>query len=164
MPKRSRIIGKQAGNDQNMLYLGRYNNSIDAKGRLVIPAKFREKLCEGGDSFVICRGLENNLYVFSREEFEEFAESLMNPEQPDPNAWQRRQFFMLGAVEVEPDKQGRILLGEDLIRFAGIEKDVVVAGNGRHIEIWSKERFPDAASFGDIGTLSAGLAEFGLKL
>ena len=147
-----------------MLYLGRYNNSIDTKGRLVIPAKFREKLCEDGGSFVVCRGGEHNLYVFSMPDFEEFAESLTDPQKTDPESWQLRQFFLLSALEVEPDKQGRILIGEDLLKYAGIDKDVVVAGNGRHIEIWSKESFPDAASFGDIGELTAGLARFGLHL
>ena len=147
-----------------MLYLGRYNNSIDSKGRVVIPAKFREILSEGGDSFVVCRGGESNLYVFSMPDFEEFAESLSDPEKTDPQAWQLRQFFLLSASEVEPDKQGRILIGEDLLKYAGIEKDVVVVGNGKHIEIWSRESFPDATSFGDITELTAGLAKFGLHL
>ncbi|MCR5675811.1 MAG: division/cell wall cluster transcriptional repressor MraZ [Lachnospiraceae bacterium] len=146
------------------MYLGRYNNSIDAKGRLVIPAKFREKLCEGGDTFVVCGGFSRNLNVFSMPDFEEFSESLMELPQSNAKARQLRQFFLTTAAEAEPDKQGRILIGEDLLKFAGISKDVVVVGNGKHIEIWSREQFPDATSFGDISELAAGLEEFGLKL
>ena len=144
-----------------MLYLGRYNNSIDAKGRVVIPARFREKL---GESFVVCGGFDRCLFVYSMEDFEDFSAKLMELPRSDENARRFRQFFLTTAAEVEPDKQGRILLGEDLIRFAEIKKDVVVVGNGEHIEIWSKERFRDAESFGDIDDLAGSLAEYGLRI
>ena len=144
-----------------MLYLGRYNNSIDAKGRVVIPARFREKL---GESFVVCGGFDHSLFVYSMEDFEDFSAKLMELPRSDEKARRVRQFFLTTASEVEPDKQGRILLGEDLIRFAEIKKDVVVVGNGEHIEIWSKERFRDAGSFGDIDDLAGSLAEYGLRI
>ncbi|MBR4530750.1 MAG: division/cell wall cluster transcriptional repressor MraZ [Lachnospiraceae bacterium] len=147
-----------------MLFLGRYNNSIDAKGRLVMPAKFREKLLEGGDAFVICGGFEHNLYVFSMPDFEDFSDSLMELPQSDPKARALRQFFLAHAVDVEPDKQGRVLIPEDLLKFAQIEKDVVVAGNGKHVEIWSRSNFPEADSFGDVAELAEGLSAYGLKL
>ncbi len=144
-----------------MLYLGRYNNSIDSKGRVVIPAKFREKL---GDAFVICGGFDRCLFVYSMSDFEQFSETLMNLPRNDEKARKFRQFFLTTAAEVEPDKQGRILVGDDLIRFAEIQKDVVIVGNGEHIEIWSKERFPDATKFEDIGELAEALSEFGIRI
>ncbi len=144
-----------------MLFLGRYNNSIDSKGRVVIPAKFREKL---GDRFVVCGGFERSLYVYDMADFEEYAGRLMELPRTDERVRRFRQFFLTTAAEVEPDKQGRILIGEDLLRYAEISKDVVVVGNGDHIELWSKERFPEADSFGDIGELAAGLADYGLKI
>ncbi|MCR5094205.1 MAG: division/cell wall cluster transcriptional repressor MraZ [Lachnospiraceae bacterium] len=144
-----------------MLYLGRYNNSIDSKGRVVIPAKFREKL---GEVFVVCGGFDKSLYVYDMADFEEYAARLKELPRSDERARRFKQFFLTTATDVEPDKQGRVSIGEDLIRYAEIKKDVVVVGNGDHIEIWARERFPEADSYGDIGELASGLSEYGLLI
>ena len=142
------------------MFMGEFNHTIDPKNRVIVPAKFREGL---GEKFVVSAGLDGCLYLMKNEDWESFAESL-NELPINKESRQLVRFFMRNAQECEPDKQGRILLGEDLIRFAGIKKDVVVVGNGEHIEIWSKERLdgetPEESMEDIVEKLST---EYGLK-
>ncbi|MBQ9022375.1 MAG: division/cell wall cluster transcriptional repressor MraZ [Eubacterium sp.] len=124
------------------MFMGQYNHSVDAKGRLIMPVKFREQL---GEEFVVTKGLDQCLYVYSNEEWKKIEDNFR--ERPMTGKDQRKfaRFFFAGAVTCETDKQGRILVPSILREFAGIEKDVVLAGVMNRIEIWSAERWSDYA-------------------
>ena len=122
------------------MFMSQYNHTIDAKGRVIIPAKFREKL---GDSFVITKGLDGCLYGYAGEEWSAFEEKLGTLPITNKNSRQFTRFFLAGAAECELDKQGRILIPGVLREFAGLEKDVVLVGVASKIEIWSKERWDE---------------------
>ena len=119
------------------MFMSQYNHTIDAKGRVIIPAKFREKL---GESFVITKGLDGCLYGYAKEEWNAFEEKLGTLPITNKNSRQFTRFFLAGAAECELDKQGRILIPSVLREFAALDKDVVLVGGASKIEIWSKER------------------------
>ena len=121
-------------------FIGEYYHSVDVKGRMNIPVKFRELL---GDSFVVTRGLDKCLSIYPKDAFQAFAEKLQALPISDKNARQFVRFFLSGAVECELDKQGRILLPQSLRMYADISKDVVVTGNGSTIEIWDSGLWND---------------------
>ena len=121
--------------------MSQYNHTIDAKGRVIIPAKFREKL---GDSFVVTKGLDGCLYGYAKEEWSAFEEKLGTLPITNKNSRQFTRFFLAGAAECELDKQGRILIPSVLREFAGLDKDVVLVGVASKIEIWSKERWDES--------------------
>ena len=123
------------------MFMSQYNHTIDAKGRVIIPAKFREKL---GDSFVITKGLDGCLYGYAEAEWKSFEEKLGALPITNRDSRQFTRFFLAGAAECELDKQGRILIPAVLREFAGLEKDVVLVGVASKIEIWSKERWDEA--------------------
>ena len=110
------------------MFMGEYNHTIDAKGRLIIPAKFREVL---GDEFVVTKGMDGCLFVFDNSEWQVFAEKLRSLPMIDKEVRQFTRFFLAGAASVEVDKQGRILLPSVLRDFAGITKDTVLIGVGQ---------------------------------
>ncbi len=142
-------------------YKGEYSHSIDAKGRLIIPSKFREKL---GDQFVVTKGFDGCLFVFDQEGWDAFEEKLRSLPMDIPGARQLGRFFMAGADDVELDKQGRILLKTNWLQHAGIEKEAVVAGVGNRVEIWSKDKWEDATTFDDIDSIAAKMSEYGLSI
>ena len=121
--------------------MSQYNHTIDAKGRVIIPAKFREKL---GESFVITKGLDGCLYGYAKEEWSAFEEKLGTLPITNKNSRQFTRFFLAGAAECELDKQGRILIPSVLREFAALDKDVVLVGVASKIEIWSKERWDES--------------------
>ena len=120
------------------MFMGEYSHTIDTKGRLIIPSKFREEL---GETFVVTKGLDGCLFVFSDEEWKAFEIKLKSLPLTNKNARQFARFFVAGATPCELDKQGRILLPATLREFAGLEKDVVLTGMLNRIEIWSKEKW-----------------------
>ncbi len=115
---------------------GEFRHSIDAKGRIIIPAKLREDL---GDLFVITKGLDNCLYVYSMREWEKLEEKIDTL--PFSKARSMQRFFFASAADAEPDKQGRIVVPPALREYAGLTKDVVITGNATHAEVWDKEAF-----------------------
>lgn len=123
------------------MFMSEYNHTIDAKGRLIVPSKFREAL---GDEFVVTKGLDGCLFVYPNDEWKSFEEKLGELPLTNMNARKFARFFLAGAVTCEVDKQGRILLPAVLREFAALEKDVVLVGVSRRIEIWSKERWLEA--------------------
>ena len=123
--------------------MGEYNHTIDAKGRLIVPAKFREAL---GDEFVVTKGLDGCLFVYSNSEWNAFEEKLRTLPLTNKNARQFTRFFLAGAAACEVDKQGRILLPQVLREFAKLEKDVVLVGVASRIEIWSKEVWEESVN------------------
>ena len=120
------------------MFMGEYHHSIDDKGRLIIPSKFRSEL---GDSFVITRGLENCLFVYSLVEWNKIVDNLKTLPFTKQNARNFNRFFLSGATICELDKQGRINIQSTLQEFASIEKDCVIIGVNERLEIWSKEKW-----------------------
>ena len=144
-----------------MMFMGEYNHTIDAKGRLIVPSKFREAL---GDTFVVTKGLDGCLFVYDNEEWQAFEEKLRSLPITNKEARQFARFFLAGAAEVEVDKQGRILVPNILREFAQISKDVVLIGVASRIEIWSKERFEGMESFEDMDEIAEHMAQLGLGI
>ena len=129
------------------MFMGEYSHTIDTKGRLIIPSKFREEL---GETFVVTKGLDGCLFVFSDEEWKAFEIKLKSLPLTNKNARQFARFFVAGATPCELDEQGRILLPATLREFAGLEKDVVLTGMLNRIEIWSKEKWNENNSLDDV--------------
>ena len=122
------------------MFTGEYNHTVDAKGRLIVPAKFRDQL---GDEFVVTRGLDGCLFVYTLDEWHKMEERFREIPMTSKNARKFSRFLFAGAVTCEVDKQGRILLPPVLREYAGITKDVVLAGILSRIEIWDKARWDD---------------------
>jgi MraZ protein len=118
------------------MFMGEYQHSVDPKGRLIVPSKFREAL---GESFVITRGLDNCLFGYPMDEWRKLEEKLKSLPTTKKDARAFARFFFSGATEVEIDKQGRINLPQGLIQHASLVKECVVVGVSSKIEIWAKE-------------------------
>ena len=142
-------------------FKGEYNHTVDAKGRLIVPAKFREAL---GETFVVTKGLDGCLYVYSDKEWENIENKFRELPLTAQDARKFTRFFFAGAADCELDKQGRILLPSVLRDYAGIEKEVVLAGVLNRVEIWSKERWIDNSEYNDVNQLAEHMAELGLAL
>ncbi len=143
------------------MFMGEYNHTIDAKGRLIVPSKLRELL---GDDFVITKGLDGCLFAYDNCGFHVFEEKLKSLPLTNKDARQFVRFFLAGAASVEVDKQGRILIPSILREFAEITKDAVLVGVGSRIEIWSKERWLSATTFDDMETIAEHMEELGLGI
>ena len=117
------------------MFMGEYSHTLDPKGRMIIPAKFREAL---GDKCVITRSLDQCLCLYAMEDWEKFVARLSSIPYNVRKQRQLVRFFLSGANEAEPDRQGRILIPANLREAAGIDRDVVLVGVGSRIEIWSK--------------------------
>ena len=141
------------------MFIGEYNHTIDAKGRLIIPSKFREVL---GDEFVVTKGMDGCLFVFDNPEWQAFEEKLPALPLIDKGARQFTRFFLAGAASVEVDKQGRILLPAVLRDFAGITKDAVLVGVGSRVEIWSKDRWEGTVTYQDMEEIAGHMIELGI--
>jgi MraZ protein len=142
-------------------FKGEYSHSIDAKGRLIMPAKFRELL---GEQFVVTKGFDGCLFVFSQEGWDAFEEKLQALPMDKPEARMLGRFFIAGAIDAEVDKQGRINIPANLLQHAGIEKEAVIAGVGNRAEIWSKAEWEKASTFDDINGIAAKMSEYGLSI
>lgn len=129
-------LRKGVGNMPGSSLMGTYSHNIDAKGRMNFPTKLRESL---GDSFIITRGLDGCLFVYSREEWEVMEEKISS--MPLSKGKNVQRFFFSNAAEIEADKQGRILIPAHLREYAGLEKDVMVIGAVNRAEIWDKDRW-----------------------
>ena len=120
------------------MFMSEYNHTVDAKGRLIVPSKFREQL---GDEFVVTKGMDGCLFVYANDDWNAFEQKLTSLPLINKEARKFARFFLAGAAQVEVDKQGRILLPANLREFASLEKDVVLVGVGSRIEIWSRENW-----------------------
>ncbi|MBR1630005.1 MAG: division/cell wall cluster transcriptional repressor MraZ [Lachnospiraceae bacterium] len=142
------------------MFMGEYSHSIDAKGRLIIPAKFREQL---GNEFVVTKGLDGCLFVYPNEEWSKVEGKFLSL----PPTKETRKFFRFivsGARPAELDKQGRVLLYDMHRKYAQLEKDVVLAGVINRIEIWDKSRWEENTSYDDVDEIAEHMAELGLVL
>ncbi len=143
------------------MFMGRYNHTIDPKGRLSIPSKYRETL---GEEFVVSKGMDGCLFVYAIDDWKVFEAKLASLPLINQEARQFARFFLSGAQYVTLDKQGRILMPADLRGFAGLEKDVVLAGMGGRIEIWSLEKWEENSAQVDINEISQGMISLGLTI
>lgn len=151
----------ESGRKVGAFFKGEYSHSLDAKGRLIIPTKFRDLL---GDNFVVTKGFDGCLFVFAQNEWEKFEEKLQSLPMDKPEARMLSRFFLAGATDAELDKQGRILIPSTLLDYAKIEKEAIVAGVGNRAEIWSKTEWEKASTFDDINGIAAKMSEYGLSL
>ncbi len=147
------------------MFTSEYSHSIDAKGRIVLPAKFREEL---GESFYITKGnvtsKENRMVcVYPVDKWTEYAEKLAAIPASDRVAGKYARSILSGAILCEPDKNGRILIPENLRRFAELDKEVVSIGQFSHVEIWDKAKWDiyNDDEF-DEAELAASLEKYGL--
>lgn len=143
------------------MFIGEYRFNADAKGRVSVPAKFREGL---GESFFVTKGLDQSLFVFPQSEWESFQEKLRKLPLTNHNSRAFSRFIYSGATEIEMDKQGRMLIPQNLREFAGLEKELVVIGAGTRVEIWSEEVWdqytsPENLSYDEI---AENLADLGI--
>lgn len=143
------------------MFMSEYSHSVDAKGRLIIPSKFREAL---GDEFVVSKGMDGCLFVYANEDWQAFEQKLTSLPLINKEARQFARFFLAGAATVEVDKQGRILLPANLRAFAGLEKDVVLVGVGSRIEIWSKEKWEGISDDENMDDIAASMEALGLTI
>ncbi len=120
------------------MLIGEYKHSMDLKGRVAMPAKFRDKL---GIGAIITRGLDNCLFVFGANEWEVLVKKLIELPISQYNSRAFVRLMLAGARDVEFDNQGRILIPDYLRKYADLKKDVVIAGLYNRIEIWSAERW-----------------------
>jgi len=116
--------------------MGEYIHTLDTKGRLILPAKFRDEL---GQRFIATKGLDDCLFVYAKDEWAILEEKLKRLPLGKPEARAFVRFFFSGAAEVECDKQGRVLIPNNLREHAKLDKDVIVIGVSNRIEIWDKE-------------------------
>ncbi len=118
------------------MFTGEYHHTLDGKGRVIVPSRLREGL---GDCFVVTRGLDNCLFVYPNAEWVRLEQKLKQLPftKSDSRAFMR--LFFSGAMEVEADKQGRILIPQNLREYAGIEKDIMFIGVSNRVEIWSEQ-------------------------
>lgn len=120
------------------MLIGEYEHSLDVKGRLIMPAKLRADI---GEKFIISKGLDGCLFVFSQSEWSNFEAKLKELPLTNKNARDFVRFFLSGATECELDKQGRFLIVNNLRAYAEIEKEVIIIGVGTRLEIWNKEKW-----------------------
>ncbi|WP_033829313.1 division/cell wall cluster transcriptional repressor MraZ [Bacillus andreraoultii] len=118
------------------MFMGEYRHNVDTKGRLIVPAKFREDL---GEVFVLTRGLDQCLFGYPMSEWKIIEEKIKSLPLTKKDARAFARFFFSGATECEIDKQGRINIPTTLLQYGKIEKECVVLGVSNRIEIWDKE-------------------------
>jgi MraZ protein len=141
------------------MFMGEYDHSIDAKGRIIIPSKFREAL---GDRFVITMGLDGCLYLYPNEEWQAFVNELSKLP-GTKEARQLQRYFLAQAAECEVDKQGRILIPAKLREGAALDKDIVFVGVLKKIEIWSKERWESNNDYEDVDAIAEHMSQYGIS-
>jgi len=121
------------------MLMGEYSHTLDQKGRVNFPAKLREGL---GDAFVLTKGLDNCLFVYSQDEWEILSKR--TSELPLNKSRSLQRFFFAGAAEVEVDKQGRIIIPQHLREYADLEKDITIIGASTRAEIWNADRWAES--------------------
>ena len=125
------------------MFIGEYEHSVDAKGRVIMPVKLREDI---GEKFIVTKGLDGCLFAYSISEWTNFEEKLKTLPLTNKNARDFVRFFLSGAVECEIDKQGRFLIPGNLRTYATLEKEIIIIGVGTRIEIWNREEWKKYSS------------------
>lgn len=125
------------------MFYGEYQHTVDPKGRVIIPSKFREGL---GEKFIITKGLDNCLFAYSSDEWSNLETKLRTLPFTDKDVRAFIRFFFSGATECEVDKQGRILIPQNLREHAGLDKDIYVIGVSTRVEVWDKSKWENYTS------------------
>lgn len=138
------------------MLIGEYHHTIDDKGRIIIPSKFRYDL---GEKFIVTRGLDKCLFVYSENEWNKLVERLKKLPFTKQDARNFLRFFLSGATECEFDKQGRINITSPLVNYADLKKDCVVIGVNDRLEIWSDTSWEDfiASNFDKLSDIAENL-------
>jgi MraZ protein len=139
-----------------MMFRGQFTHSIDAKGRVSLPARFRDALVASGDArFVLTPALfDPCLHLYPMRAWEEFEQKIAELPSLDPHIVRFRRLYVSAAIECELDRAGRVLVPPDLRERAGLTKETLWAGMGRMIELWSEERWAAALSMNDAEQIS----------
>lgn len=143
------------------MFIGEYKHNLDDKGRLALPVKFRRELGKGA---VVTRGLDSCLFLYTRNEWAKLAEKLSALPLSQSNSRAFARLMLAGAMDVETDKQGRIVLPEYLRQFAGLKKSAVVAGLYSRLEIWDEEAWNKykTRTEAESGEIAERMAELGV--
>lgn len=143
------------------MFIGEYTHNVDEKGRLALPAKFRHDLIDGA---VVTRGLDNCLFLYTKKEWEKLAGKLANLPISQANSRAFSRLMLAGAMDVELDKQGRVILPEYLRQFASVKKTVIIAGLYSRLEIWDEENWEKYKSQteAESGVIAERMAELGI--
>jgi len=131
-------VGESGLKWRKIMYIGEYNHSTDSKGRVIMPANFREEL---GEKFYITKGMDSCLFIYDEKEWSNLDLKMRNLRLTSKKAREFSRMFYAPARELSFDKQGRILIPQNLRTYAGIDKEVVIIGVSTRIEIWDKERW-----------------------
>ncbi|WP_280769089.1 division/cell wall cluster transcriptional repressor MraZ [Salipaludibacillus daqingensis] len=143
------------------MFMGEHHHNIDDKGRMIVPAKFREEL---GSTFVVTRGMDKCLFVYPEEEWKQLEQKLKSLPFTKKDARAFTRFFFSGAAECELDKQGRVNIASTLRSYAKLEKECVIIGVSNRVEIWSKAIWEEyfAESEESFAEIAEGIVDFEL--
>ena len=143
------------------MFIGEHSHNLDDKGRLAIPKKFRADLASGA---VVTRGLDNCLFLFTKPEWQKLAEKLASLPFAQANTRAFARLMLAGAMDVEVDKQGRVILPEYLRQFAGLKKSTVIAGLYSRLEIWDETKWAmyKGQTEAESGSIAERMAELGV--
>lgn len=143
------------------MFIGEYSHNLDDKGRLAVPVKFRRDLVKGA---VVTRGLDNCLFVYTKTEWEKLATKLASLPISQANSRAFSRLMLAGAMDVEIDKQGRMVLPEYLRNFAQLQKAVVIAGLYNRLEIWDATKWSHykGQTEAESGSIAERMAELGV--
>ena len=143
------------------MFIGEYKHNVDEKGRLAIPVKFRSELAKGA---VVTRGLDTSLFLYPKEEWDKLAHKLASLPLGQSNSRAFARLMLAGAMDVEMDKQGRVVIPEYLRQYASMKKQVVLAGLYNRLEIWDQTKWEDYKKLSekDMENISEKLGELGI--
>lgn len=143
------------------MFIGEYSHNLDDKGRLAVPSKFRGDLITGA---VVTRGLDDCLFLYTKEEWEKLAEKLASLPISQKNTRAFARLMLAGAMDVELDKQGRVVLPDYLREYASLDKKVVVTGLYSRLEIWDEDKWKEYKkdTEKDSGDIAEALGELGV--
>jgi len=142
-------------------FYGKNKHSIDQKGRAILPAGFRAKL---GDKFMIAEWMDECLCIFTGDEWKKISEKIQSNPSTDVQVRRFVRKFFSGAAELEPDKQGRVMIPAELRAYAGLKKEILIVGTGSRIEVWDKKRWEDydGQEESNITNMGEALAQLGI--
>lgn len=124
-------------------FLGEYESTLDLKGRFLLPGSFKKQLPEGENTFVVCRGTEKCLWLYTASSWKPMYEKLSQLNDFDPKVREFRRFFLGSASEVELDSAGRMLIPQPLKDYAGLSKDITLSSATNKLEIWDTKKYKD---------------------
>jgi len=127
-----------------MGFMAEYQNNMDAKGRVILPIKFRENI---GNKFILTKGFDHNLFIYPLDEWKKVEEKLSNLKITSKNSRIIKRLLQGSAVEVEIDNQDRISIPQNLRIYAQLEKELLFVGQGEYIEVWAKNMFEKANDY-----------------